>query len=431
MTPSAYAAYRDRVTALITPGALDECLTAWCVARGVVPPSRWDRDYGRFHPGQSPWAVLALVGSAGSGAPGDCETSGGVTGAAGVTGATTAPPATHVAGAAGGGRVDVTVRVDVHEERCGTAAVSLPGIGWAQIRDVTEDERLPGLATVLSSLSESRVVRYRPGNRCTVSGVTTRGRRFVKVTPGAQRLQADAVAVSAAARSGTLPFAVAEPLGWDEKTSSSWYGVVPGDPIVATVLGADGAAVVERLGAALGALSLAPLSSTVTIGPAEQLARTARTVARAESIAPWLGGELRGTLAELAGRHDDLSVLPPLPVHGAPHVHQWLDDHGALGLVDFDRFGMGDPELDLATFLAELDSDADLTLPIEALETALVAGFEQTGRPLDPARLELYRAHKRLAKVARTAYALRPDGDLRAAKHLARLRSSLAASTVL
>ena len=41
-----------------------------------------------------------------------------------------------------------------------------------------------------------------------------------------------------------------------------------------------------------------------------------------------------------------------MPVHGAPHQHQWLADGQRLGLIDFDRFALGDPELDLAVTLA-------------------------------------------------------------------------------
>ncbi len=45
---------------------------------------------------------------------------------------------------------------------------------------------------------------------------------------------------------------------------------------------------------------------------------------------------------------------------------------------------------------------------------------------LEPSLLAAYRAHKRLAKALRTARALRPDGDERAERHLARAAECLA-----
>jgi hypothetical protein len=55
------------------------------------------------------------------------------------------------------------------------------------------------------------------------------------------------------------------------------------------------------------------------------------------------------------------------------------------------------------------------------LTAATEAGFRAAGGRLDPDRLALWTVHKRLAKVARTAAALRPDAQARAKAHLDRL----------
>jgi aminoglycoside phosphotransferase (APT) family kinase protein len=111
-----------------------------------------------------------------------------------------------------------------------------------------------------------------------------------------------------------------------------------------------------------------------------------------------------------------------VPVHGAPHMHQWLvDDAGRLGLVDFDRYALGEPELDVATFLVELETESPRAVGMAELEAATAAGFRAAGGRLDPDRMTLWTAHKRLAKVARTAAALRPDAEARALAHLDRL----------
>ena len=96
-----------------------------------------------------------------------------------------------------------------------------------------------------------------------------------------------------------------------------------------------------------------------------------------------------------------------------------LYNKGRLGLVDFDRFSLGDPELDVATFTSEVDFMKSTTISTEKLNQAFIDGYEACYGKLDPERLRLYRAHKRFAKVHRTACGLRPDAPLRSAQHMA------------
>jgi aminoglycoside phosphotransferase (APT) family kinase protein len=112
-------------------------------------------------------------------------------------------------------------------------------------------------------------------------------------------------------------------------------------------------------------------------------------------------------------------------VHGAAHLGQWLvDDTGRLGLVDFDRFARGEPEFDLATFVVELRA-ASRGRPTEELETAVLDGFRAVAGEVDAQRLALYISHGQLGTVARTACALRPDAEERAAPLLEELQSPL------
>ena len=50
---------------------------------------------------------------------------------------------------------------------------------------------------------------------------------------------------------------------------------------------------------------------------------------------------------------------PPRPIHGAPHPPQWLVDGDALGLIDFDRLALGDPEADVAAFMEAAAAEDD------------------------------------------------------------------------
>ena len=78
---------------------------------------------------------------------------------------------------------------------------------------------------------------------------------------------------------------------------------------------------------------------------------------------------------------------PPRPIHGAPHPPQWLADGDALGLIDFDRLALGDPEADVAAFMeAAAAEDGG-----EAVAAAFARGYG----PLDERRLDAYRSERR------------------------------------
>lgn len=348
---------------------IGERVAAWAGDRGW-PRTGWVREYGRVRPGGEPRAILGFA---------------------------------HAEGLA--------VRAEVD------AAGSL------RLSSAEDDPALTGLAAVLGVLRKPRILRYRPGHRCTVRGDTDYGSRIVKVAPGGGSHVAGARLLWAAR--WQLPFAVAEPCGWDRQTQSAWYAVVPGASIAADLLGPDAAALVTRLGTALAGLARAEIAPEGRDGPADQLARSGRAVARAAAALPCLGGDPAAVLAGFEEQHARLVPRPLVPVHGAPHQHQWLADGDQLGLIDFDRFALGDPELDLATLLAELADESDRQVPMAVLTEAAVAGYAAGGVPLDRHRLRLYLAHKRLAKACRTAYALRPDAESRTRRHLATVCEAL------
>ena len=80
-----------------------------------------------------------------------------------------------------------------------------------------------------------------------------------------------------------------------------------------------------------------------------------------------------------------------------------------MALVDFDRFGLGDPELDAATFLAEADFEDGFA----GIGEAYVAGFADEC-PINPRLVEAYRLHKHVAKAERLLGAVRVDAAERA-----------------
>jgi aminoglycoside phosphotransferase (APT) family kinase protein len=180
------------------------------------------------------------------------------------------------------------------------------------------------------------------------------------------------------------------------------------------------------MGAAAAALTRSRLALPTSYDATTQLADSTRKVAELIRLVPGLGPAATRLLDELRALQAAARGPAPRPIHGAPHAHQWLICGDRLGLVDFDRVALGDPERDAATFMAELDFEDRTTVGVEELNRAFLGGYEEVAGALDPALLRAYRAHKRLAKALRTARALRPDGDERAERHLARAAECVA-----
>jgi hypothetical protein len=381
--------YRGRLEVLAAGGVVEARLDAWAAHRSGDRLGSWRRVYGKLWPRRSPWAVLVYQAVDGT-----------------------------------------TVQVRLLEST--DPRVDGPGgflpvgdLGPIDIVSCEADRALPGLATVLAALDTPRVVRYHPGMRCTVHGGSGSAARFVKVHARNVDDQQEVRTRWEASVSGALSFAVAEPHGWDVRSRSSWYGVVPGGPVSPGLFGPQGAQLAHQVGASLGELASATLRPSRKDDATNQLLRTKRGLVRAAAAAPALAAGLRRSSDALTRAHDRLGARPLVPVHGAPHLGQWLvDDTGRLGLVDFDRFARGEPEYDLATFVVEMRASSR-GRPTEELETAVVDGFRAVAGEVDAQRLELYILHRRLDRVARTACALRPDAEERAAPRLEELQSPL------
>jgi thiamine kinase-like enzyme len=355
--------------------------------------SAWRRIFARLQPDDSPWALLAYE-------PRHCSDHDSAWSA---------------------------LTVEVFETGEGGAAAIAHPAGDLVISSIVDDPNLPGLRRLADQAAQSSLLRYRPRRRCTLRVTDDKGTHVVKVLADdrGQQFHRDAGALWDAAQRGELNFAVAEPSRWDHTTQSVWQGIVPGEPVAAALLAPGGASMAERIGAALGTLARSGVRPSMTVTSDDQLRRTRRAVDNAIRRVPALADDLQEILGIFATRHAALSPDRLVPVHGAPHMHQWLLDGDHLGLIDFDRFALGEVELDIATLLTELDYEEELADAPDAIEAAVVAGFRSVDLDIDPARLQLYRAHKRMSKVTREAWALRTNGEHRARRHLPRILEDL------
>ncbi len=368
---------------------------------GYLPSTStgWRRIFARLQPGAASWAVLAYEPDQ----------------------------------PAGDGSAWLARMVEVCDAGAGGAAAVMHPAGDLVITSLADDVKLTGLRRLADSAGADEpgavtLLRYRPQRRCTLH-ITNHDDDFVvKVLADdrGEQFHRDAGELWRVARDGELSFRVAEPIRWEETTRSVWQGIVPGVPIASQLLGADGESIARDMGAALGTLARSTVVPSATVTSDDQLRRTRRAVEQAIRRAPALTDDLQQILDALSARHDALSQDRLVPVHGAPHMHQWLvDDEHQLGLIDFDRFAHGEIELDIATLLVELDYEGDLTQSIAAIADAAIEGFADRGCEVDRSRLQLYCIHKRMNKITREAWALRTDGERRARRHIPRILAEL------
>ena len=373
MSHSAHARYRRRLEAL----ACDAAVLASFAERGS-----WERRYARFEPDSEPFATLVYE-------------------------STDSPQ-----------RV---MRVDVSEGPTADAIRGEPG--WLRVLSFDRDEHLPTLPSIVSRPGSCRVVRYLPGRRCTLRLESAgRAARYVKVYRDDRGRRADVAGrlLWGAAGRGELAFSVPRPDCWDASTRTLFQYELVGSAVTRELYGPHGAEIARRIGRAAASLAQSSVQPTRVFDAAAQMAHSIDIAHDLARRVPSLASLAASLLDELAACHARLGKRELRPIHGDPHAEQWLDDGERLGLLDFEAVTWGDPELDAAVFLAELDFEDDLQLPVDQLEDAYITGAEAIGLSLDHQLLLAYRGHKRLAKALRSARAVRPDGDQRAEAHLGR-----------
>lgn len=350
------------------------------------PVTPWVRVYGRFTPGRSPYATLVF----------ETET----------------PRQQLVHVEVSSGRPEALGEAAAYD--CDEA------LGWLRVTRIESDPALPGLATLLAQPGTIRVVRYRPGRRCTLRVLHGGIARYAKVfrDDAGALLDHQSRWLWQAAQRKDIGFMVPRPDRWDGDTRTLWQHEVAGVPVLEALRGANAVALVERIGRAAASMTHATFEPGLVFDGSVQMERTRHHVRELRRTVPRLGPITEVLLDRLAALHAGFGHRLLRPIHGAPHPSQWLLSDAGLGLVDFDRMALGDPELDAATFLGELEFEGGLAIPQERLAAQFLVAYESVSGPLDHDLLRVYRAHKRLAKALRLARAFSSDGDVRAARTL-------------
>ncbi len=309
------------------------------------------------------------------------------------------------------------------EQQPGTQQYYDSELGWLRGRRFPDDPILKHLPSVLETEQDIEVLRYRPFKRCTFSSYSHQfsdrifGKQFAD-NRGAQ-IFSESQRLWNSSCEGHLDFEVAESICWNIKTQTLWQHAIDGKPLVKQLFSNHGVSLASRIGRAVATLNQSGIQPAHRFDGEKQMQRSSKYAQELARRLPDLSQSLTNllqTLHVLHSQHSDKSNFKPL--HGAPHAHQWLDCGDHLGLVDFDRICIGDPELDAATFIAEMDFENRKTVPVDELNGTFLDAYQQTAGKLNLPLLQAYRSHKRLAKALKAARSLRINGDVKARQHL-------------
>lgn len=161
------------------------------------------------------------------------------------------------------------------------------------------------------------------------------------------------LAASDACRQGRL--ALAQPLAYEPESKTLWQMGLPGAPLSEQAPG--GTPFIETLRRAAGALAAlhqSPVSCRRKVGIADLLARFDEVermvaLARPESLP-----KLRSLIDRLKRQSRQIGARQAVTLHGDLHLKNFFVAGEEIALIDLDNLCLGDPLLELGSFIASL-----------------------------------------------------------------------------
>ena len=255
-----------------------------------------------------------------------------------------------------------------------------------------EDPALPGLRRVAEEYNHTQVLRYRPGKRITLLARDSGGNEVIIKCLRDDRARVIFQNHCAVYRARAhLEFDVSQPYLFNHEDFVLVQGWLPGDPVAHSGRTPDELA--DAMARAISSLHASRVRFAATFDAADQRKRSRRYAKVIAERFPECRPQVSALMSCLKTLEGSAEGTRYRPIHGSLHSHQWLDGGGRLALIDFDRAAMGHMELDVATYLAELDYEPGRRsdMQLDAFLSALP--------PLNERLLRFYRGHKHLAKA--------------------------------
>jgi aminoglycoside phosphotransferase (APT) family kinase protein len=156
-------------------------------------------------------------------------------------------------------------------------------------------------------------------------------------------------------------FPTAIPLGYDAELNAVWQSHLDGTPLdLEQSTPAQCHGVMERIANCVAAFHLSAVDS-VHVATIEQiLSQLAKTAAVVAGTHPWLGKRLATLVRHLTARtaEIDFSNVPATPVHRDLKLANFLLERDRAALIDLDEIALGDPLIDIGSFVAGFSAHA-------------------------------------------------------------------------
>lgn len=327
-----------------------------------------------------------------------------------------------------------TARLGDFPEDDGTITAVSHGAATLRLHRFPEDAGLPQLPDLvdpgqarerIASLFGSaavgpasvKVLRYRPGDRCSFRIGTGTGRQIVDVAfaktyaddSGAlvfRRLQR----LFEAGRERGSTLSVADPLAYDAATRTVWQRWIVGGTVADLTATDRFADRVSQCARALAELHAVPIEGLCATARASLLDDTRKRAVKLTLAFPDMAERLDGTLAALARGIGALPPEAPVTIHGDVHLEQFLVLADGVAVADIDELALGDGEQDLAALLVDLRlraTDRDRAAPWA--DVAVAAYGRQAVKPLSPSLLTWHLARHGIDKAYRLHWRERPE----------------------
>ncbi|MDX2041600.1 MAG: aminoglycoside phosphotransferase family protein [Acidobacteriota bacterium] len=211
------------------------------------------------------------------------------------------------------------------------------------------------------------------------------------------------LAESAACLSGRLT--LAQPLAYQPEIQTLWQMGLPGDSLYEHQNDLRFFALLERAAISLAALHQTSTGCSRQVGVADLLARFDEVERMVEMLQPASLPKLRSLLDRLKNQARQIGARPAATLHGDLHLKNFLVTGQQVALIDLDNLSVGDPLLELGSFIASLLyrnlAQAKPVAESRKLADAFVRAYaESVSWPLNDSILDWYIAATMIAERA-------------------------------
>lgn len=275
---------------------------------------------------------------------------------------------------------------------------------------ILQDKKLTTAAQFFQKFQNAELLKYAPEKRGLFRVEIERADYFVKLYPKKFQRDNRGAKIHFAgqefwelSQKGKLNFRVPVPVFWDSETRTLWQKKLEGDPAIEFLKNGNSKEITFQIGQAIAAIADSAIVSARLFDCDEQIKDSSDFAEETAAKFPQLRDEIEKLLNFLAESHRFQKTQIFVPAHGDMHIDQWLFDGKTLGLLDFEDFSYAEIERDLAFFIVQIKAEYGEEICAENVEKDFLAGFESSGKKINETLLNIYKAHKWLAKAAKVS----------------------------